>query len=78
MAQASSAVTFEGLKSQLASRKYAPVYLLHGEEGYYIDELLSMFENIIPEADRDFNLYTFYAPETGPDTIMDACRIIRW
>ncbi len=74
MAQASSAVTFEGLKSQLASRKYAPVYLLHGEEGYYIDELLSMFENIIPEADRYFNLYTFYAPETGPDTIMDACR----
>ena len=33
---ATEAVTFESIKSQLAKRQYAPIYLLHGEEGYYI------------------------------------------
>jgi DNA polymerase-3 subunit delta len=65
---------FDRIVMQINNRNFAPVYLLHGEEGYYIDELLKRFEAIIPEMDRDFNLYTFYAPETEPDTIMDACR----
>lgn len=74
MAAPTQAVTFEGIKAQLAKRQYAPIYLLHGEEGYYIDALVKEFEAIIPEADRDFNLYTLYAPEVSPDTIMDVCR----
>lgn len=74
MAVSAPAPTFEGIKAQLARRQYAPVYLLHGEEGYYIDALVKEFEAIIPEADRDFNLYTLYAPEVSADTIMDTCR----
>ncbi|MBQ7853595.1 MAG: DNA polymerase III subunit delta [Muribaculaceae bacterium] len=71
---AAPAVTFEGLKSQLAKRKYAPIYLLHGEEGYYIDALVKIFEEILPPEERDFNMYTMYGPEVSPDTVMDACR----
>ena len=71
---AAPAVTFEGLKSQLAKRQYAPIYLLHGEEGYYIDALVKIFEQILPPEERDFNMYTMYAPEVSPDTVMDACR----
>ena len=71
---AAPAVTFEGLKSQLAKRKYAPIYLLHGEEGYYIDALVKIFEGILPPEERDFNMYTMYGPEVSPDTVMDACR----
>lgn len=65
---------YDELVMQINSGTLAPVYLLHGAEGYFIDELLHRFEELIPEGDRDFNLYTFYAPETDPDTIMDACR----
>ncbi|MDE5650189.1 MAG: DNA polymerase III subunit delta, partial [Duncaniella sp.] len=43
-------------------------------EGYYIDELVKDFEEIIPEEERDFNLYTLYAPESGVETVMDICR----
>ena len=68
------AVTFEGLKSQLAKRQYAPIYLLHGEEGYYIDALVKIFEQILPPEERDFNMYTMYAPEVSADTVMDTCR----
>lgn len=71
---AAPAVTFESLKSQLAKRQYAPIYLLHGEEGYYIDALVKIFEQILPPEERDFNMYTMYAPEVSPDTVMDACR----
>lgn len=71
---AAQALTFESLKSQLAKRQYAPIYLLHGEEGYYIDALVKIFEQILPPEERDFNMYTMYAPEVSPDTVMDTCR----
>lgn len=67
-------VDFNTLKRSIASGKFCPVYLLHGEEGYYIDALLEMFEKVLPEDERDFNQYVFYAPESSPDTIIDACR----
>ncbi|MCI9607095.1 MAG: DNA polymerase III subunit delta [Muribaculaceae bacterium] len=66
-------LTFASLKQSLAKRQFAPVYLLHGEEAYYIDELVKVFENILPESERDFNLYTIYAPETTADAIAETC-----
>ncbi len=66
--------TFLELRQQLKKRELAPIYLLHGEEGYYIDELVKDFEALVPESERDFNLYTMYAPEVNADTVMDACR----
>lgn len=74
MATPSSTPTFPALRAQLKKRNFLPVYLLHGEEGYYIDELVKDFEEIIPEDERDFNLYTLYAPESGVETVMDVCR----
>lgn len=72
---ASSNPTFSELKRQLAAHvKLAPVYLLHGEEGYYIDELVKDFEALVPEEERDFNLYVLYAPESGVETVMDVCH----
>lgn len=67
-------ITFDALRRQLSNRQYAPVYLLHGEEGYYIDELVKDFEALVPEEERDFNLYTLYAPESGVETVMDVCH----
>ncbi len=71
---AEAQLTFSALCNQLNKGEYAPIYLLHGEEGYYIDRLVKMFEAIIPESDRDFNLYTLYAPELSPAQVIDTCR----
>lgn len=71
---AEAALTFSALSNSIAKGKLSPVYLLHGEEGYYIDRLVKMFEAVIPEGDRDFNLYTLYAPEVSPAQVMDTCR----
>lgn len=70
----SSEITFSQLKKLIAERKLAPLYLLHGEEGYYIDEIVKEFEELLPEEERDFNLYTIYGPETGVESIMDVCQ----
>jgi len=74
MASPNNGVTFGLLRSQLANRQFAPVYLLHGEEGYFIDVLVKDFENILPPEERDFNMYTMYAPQVSADDVMDVCR----
>lgn len=66
--------TYSELRAHLSRKNYAPAYLLHGEEGYFIDQLAETFEAIVPEADRDFNLYMLYGPETDANTVMDVCR----
>lgn len=73
----STSVTFEALRDQLRKpdlSKLAAVYVLHGEEGYYIDELVRGFENVLPEEEREFNQYVMYAPQSSPDQWLDACR----
>lgn len=70
---ATAAVTFDGLKKQIASGKLAPVYLLHGAESYYIDELVKEFEKVVPEADKEFNQYVLYAPQVEPGAVMYLC-----
>lgn len=70
----STALTYPQLLRSLDAGQYAPVYLLHGEEGYFTDELVKRFETLLPEEERDFNLYTLYGPESGADAVMDVCR----
>lgn len=67
-------LTFDSLKAQLSRGSYVPVYVVHGEEGYYVDELVRDFEAIVPEMDRDFNLYTLYGPQISPELVLDVCR----
>lgn len=55
--------TYLSLCSDLKKGRLAPVYILHGEEGYYIDDLVSRFEAVIAEDDRDFDLSMLYAPD---------------
>lgn len=68
------APTYESIVKSLSERRYAPVYLLHGEEGYYIDALAKRFEDILPDDEKTFNQYILHAPETEPSQLMDLCR----
>lgn len=70
---AAPAVTYDSLCRQLANGQYAPVYLLHGEEGYYIDDLVRRFEAILSDEEKEFNLHVLYAPEVEPGAVMDLC-----
>ncbi len=68
------APTFEGIKKAIKNGDYAPVYLLHGDEGYFTDALAKEFEAILPEEEKAFNQYVLYAPEVEPAQVIDICR----
>lgn len=60
----------EEILNHFNKRQFSPVYLLTGEENYYIDLLTSKFEEeILDEAERDFNFTTLYGLETNAKEI---------
>lgn len=68
-----SQTTISDIRAALQAGKPAPVYVIHGEEAYYADELVKDFEALVPDEERDFNLYVLYATQVEPDAVIDAC-----
>lgn len=65
------AAAFDQVMNQLKSGKYAPVYLLMGEEPFYIDCISDYIENnVLPEEERDFNQVVLYGKDTTPDEVV--------
>lgn len=66
----------EKIKQDIANNKLAPIYLLKGEEPYYIDLISNDFEkNIIKdESVKDFNLNVLYGKDTSANNIIAVCR----
>ncbi|RYY69843.1 MAG: DNA polymerase III subunit delta [Chitinophagaceae bacterium] len=57
------------------SKKFKPVYWLHGEEDYYIDQLVNYAEHhILPESEAGFNLTVFYGRDADWASVMNACK----
>ena len=53
----------------------SPVYFLHGEEDYYIDELTRFIEhNILSEDEKAFNLTVLYGKDSDFKNILDAAK----
>lgn len=60
----------EDLLKHFEKKEFSPVYLLTGEEDYYIDLLVSKFEEeVLDESERDFNMATLYGLETNAKEI---------
>lgn len=66
---------FSDIQQSLQKKQYAPVYFMDGDEPFYIDELLRIFEEeILPPEERDFNLITFYGKEINSADVVNAAR----
>lgn len=53
----------------------SPVYILMGEEAFYIDKLTEAFENyLIPEDDRDFNQSVFYGNDADLELVVSTAQ----
>lgn len=63
------------LFQSLQLKQFAPVYLIDGEEPYYLDIITGYFENkILPPAERDFNLMVLYGKDAEWSEVINACR----
>ena len=63
------------LKEQIAKRQFAPIYLLMGEESYFIDILCDQLsQTILSPAEQAFNQITVYGKDADAGQIVNLCR----
>ena len=63
------------LVRDLKARKFKPVYLLHGEESYYIDKVSDYIErNVLTDAERGFNQTVFYGKDTDVMSLLNSVK----
>lgn len=59
----------------IKNRKLKPVYLLHGEEPYFIDQVSNYIEhNFLSEAEKGFNQTVLYGKDTDVMTVLNAAK----
>ena len=70
-----SAADYERIAADIRARRFAPVYLLMGEESYFIDSLADMLAgSILNEAERAFNQLTVYGRDSDAGQVVNLCR----
>lgn len=70
-----SVADFERITGEIAARKFAGIYLLMGEEGYFIDAVAEQLAaSILDEAARAFNQITVYGRDSDAGQVVNLCR----
>ena len=67
-------IKYDELKKQISKKAFKPVYILMGEEPYFIDRIAECFENeVIEEENRTFNQIMLYGQDTtGTEVVASA------
>jgi len=68
-------IGFDTLLQDLKNRIYYPVYLLHGEESYFIDEISDYIEqNLLNEQEKEFNQTIVYGKDSNVPTLISYAK----
>jgi len=68
-------MTADDILRDLKNRKYKPLYLLHGDEPYFIDQVSNFVEDeLLSEAERGFNQTVLYGKDTDVMTVLNAAK----
>lgn len=66
-------MTHQEVIKQLKSGNPKPIYFLHGEEPFYIDQIVkAATTSVLDESERDFNQTVVYAKDTPPIDVLDS------
>ncbi len=66
---------YGALMNDIGARKYAPVYLLMGEEGYFIDNVAdALATGVLTEQERAFGQIVVYGKDSEPGQIINFAR----
>lgn len=66
---------YKQITDSIKNKTYAPVYVLDGEEPYYFDQLISLFEEqILTPSEKDFNLSVLYGRDVNWKEVINTCR----
>lgn len=68
-------MTANEIIKDIKSRKLKPVYLLHGDESYYIDLISDTLEtHVLSEAEKGFNQTIFYGKDADLMSVLNAAK----
>lgn len=68
-------MSYEQIIKDLQQKKYHPVYVLAGEESYFIDQISDYIEkNILSEEEKSFNFSVFYGIESDFTDVVAAAK----
>ena len=68
-------MTPEAVLKDLKAKKYKPVYIFHGEEPYYTDQIVQYIEDHVMGADeKEFNFNVLYGADCSPEDVIVAAR----
>lgn len=68
---------FNKLVKEIKSKQFKPIYILHGEESFFIDELSDLLEaNVLNEAEKAFNFSIVYPKDKDiePKQVLEMAR----
>ena len=69
------AFTHDQILSDLKNKKYYPVYVLSGEEPYFIDSISDYIEeNVLTPMEKDFNQTVVYGSDTDIQTLVSNAK----
>lgn len=67
--------SFDAIMADIEARRFAPIYLLSGDEGYFIDAIADrLADTILNEAERSFNQLTVYGADVDAGKVVMLCR----
>ncbi len=67
--------TYEEICRNIEARKFSPIYILMGEEPYFIDQITDLLvKNVLNDSERDFNQIILYGADTKAVDIINAAR----
>lgn len=75
MAEKKETVTYFSLRKEIESGKFRPIYVLQGDEPYYIDQLSDFIvDKALQEDERDFNLSIYYGSDANIRELISTCK----
>ena len=67
--------TYEEICRDIIAKNFAPVYILMGEEPFFMDQITDLLiEHVLDESERDFNQIIMYGADTDSISIINAAR----
>lgn len=72
MAEKNLSITYGTVMRDLKTRKFAPIYILGGQESYYIDKISDyLAQNVLQPEERDFNQTIVYGSDVTSAQVAD-------
>ena len=75
MAEKKVGASYDSIMRDLKARKFAPIYILMGDESYYIDKIADFIaSNALTPEEQDFNQTVMFGLDVTPSQVVDQAR----